>query len=260
MNTERPSNFHPIRAIAAVTITLTACSANAATIGLWDGWDGAAGTASGSSFVEADSFGLVSTTPRVTEPNAATGAFRDIDQTARGSNDGTFGTIGSPAAQTATTGGLRIEKGSNATDPTEVVTLWVSIVNDTAQTIAFDTFAFDAVFTQSNATAISKNAYDLSFINQTTNVTTSGLGSGTFLNTGTTAGDFDDIDIDVSGVMLGAGETGVFSIGFSGSTSINPGSHLDNLLVTGDLVTIPEPGSVSLLALAGLSLLRRRRK
>lgn len=236
----------------AATLAFSACSASAATIGLWDGWDGAT---DGSTFVEADSSGLVTTTPIVTEPSSATGAFRDIDQTARGSNDGTFGTVTSPAAQTATTGGLRIEKGLGT--PADIRTLWVTIVNDTTQTIAFDGLSFDAIHSISG-TLISKDSYDLSFINQTTNVTSSGLGSGSF-GSAPSAGDFDDIDINVSGVMLPAGETGTFAIAFSGAESTNPGSHLDNLLITGDLVTIPEPSSALLVSLAGLGLLRRRR-
>lgn len=240
----------------ATTLALAASSAGAATIGLWDGWDG---TTDGSTFVETDSFGLVSVSPRVTEPNSGTGAFRDIDQTARGSNDGTFGTIA--GAETATTGGLRLEKGYTGTagaGTDELRTLWVSFVNDTAQTIAFDDLSFDAVYSVSGA-FFSKDTYAVSFINQTTNVTTPGLGTGSF-GTAPSAGDFADIDLDVSSITLPAGETGVFAIDFSGATSLSPGSHFDNLLVTGDLVDpVPEPSSAILVALAGIGLLRRRR-
>ena len=137
--------------VITTTLALAASSASAATIGLWDGWDG---STDGITFVEADSFGLVSTIPQVTEPSAATGAFRDLDQTVRGSDDGTFGTEASPAAETTTSGGLRLEKGYTGTAGAgvdETRTLWVSIVNDTAQTIAFDGLSFDAVYSVSGA-------------------------------------------------------------------------------------------------------------
>jgi hypothetical protein len=36
-------------------------------------------------------------------------------------------------------------------------------------------------------------------------------------------------------------------------------SRIDNALITGDITYVPEPGSLAILGLGGLALLRRRR-
>jgi len=75
----------------------------------------------------------------------------------------------------------------------------------------------------------------------------------------------DDLDIDLSFLAdntLAAGESTTIQIAFSNGTGSGGGHHLflDNLAVSGDFVTIPEPSSILLLGFGALALGFRRRK
>jgi hypothetical protein len=226
----------PLAALAAA-----AAPANAVTIlASWDTWGD--DSATNSSF-DADSFSLVTTTPRIIESG---NTLRDL-RVERGSTDGTFGTLAGATAPAD--GALRLQKAP--TDPTASTRdLWVEIVNDSGAALAFSGLHFDVSLANDNY-----NAYSVVFENVTQGSTSAVLGSGTFDSRGQ-VGDYDDIDIDAIGITLGASETGYFNITFSGATGRNSSSHIDNFAVT----VVPEPSTAALLGLGGLALLRRRRK
>jgi len=98
------------------------------------------------------------------------------------------------------------------------------------------------------------------------NVFTSPTTAITHLGGGLTGHDqHDDIDLDLSALAdstLSPGETAILQIAFSDGTGSGGGHHLflDNVAVSGDFVTVPEPSSAILLSLSGLALLGRRRR
>ncbi|MFI4854619.1 MAG: hypothetical protein ACIAQF_06525 [Phycisphaerales bacterium JB065] len=60
-----------------------------------------------------------------------------------------------------------------------------------------------------------------------------------------------------AGSLLDGASTAIFRFTFDGATSTNGNNRLDNILIQGS--TIPTPGAVALLGLAGLTGIRRRR-
>ena len=178
--------------------------------------------------------------------------IRDI-RTNAASTDGSFGSMFAGMAST-TAGQIRFGN-SNATSASGDVFLNVSNTDGTGQTIEFANVLFDLRSQTTNGN-ITHNAYSVSFENIT-------LGTAPILldTPGSVPSDGSDtnVDVDASLATLADGEDGRFIITFSGSTNPNSSSFLDNIGISGEFVPVPEPSSLTFLALGGLAFARRRR-
>ena len=173
-------------------------------------------------------------------------------RTNNGNNDGTFGSSFTGASMTE--GQLRLGNTNTAMASGDI---FLNVTNNTGQTIEFDDVFFD--FQAQSINGETHDTYSVLFENTTLGTASSVLGSGSVAINST----YEDIDVSAGGVVLGDGEAGRFVITLSGATSNSSSSFLDNFGFSGEPISdeaIPEPSSTALLGLAGLGLLRRRRK
>lgn len=233
-----------IIAVAAFATATTASMTSAEIIASWDDWaDTTAGDGLDADFAAAG----------VTASISGDGV-RDVSSGS--SDDGTYGTLaGTP---TADNGALRISKTGLPGTATEEqnlatsVTLSVSLTNSTGSDLLLGELHFDIAPT--NGTY---DSYSVTFTNTTQATTTGVLGAGgPFDDLSGSYTDYHDVDVDASGITLANGESGTFDIVLSGATLGNSSSRADNFAVT---TVVPEPGSLALLGLGGLAILRRRR-
>ena len=174
-------------------------------------------------------------------------------RSASGANtDGTFGTLAGAETTVGFNRGLSLNNGANGSFD-------FSITNSTTDDYELDFFRFDTGTFRPDA------AHEWTVSVQSGDLTTQTIESGSADNiTGGTV-DWYDFDIDLSGLtggnVLAAGQTVTFRLDMAGGTGA--GSHhqyVDNIAVSGFVVTVPEPSSMALLGMTGMALLARRRK
>ena len=181
------------------------------------------------------------------------------------SEDGTWGTFDGSGTAASTVTNLGVENFTVTNGrPSAEVTL--TIVNGGTDDLNLAAFHLDVVAFRPNA----PRTYALNVLAGSDitvgNVFTSPTTAITHLGGGLTGHDqHDDIDLDLSALAdstLSPGETAILQIAFSDGTGSGGGHHLflDNVAVSGDFVTVPEPSSAILLSLSGLALLGRRRR
>lgn len=203
-----------------------------------------------------------------TTASASTGNWAITDSggdPGRGSSDdttwGSFDGNGAPASAVTNVGvaNFTVTNGRPSAEVTLTITNGGTIDLDLAN------FHMDVLAFRPNA----PRAYELSVLSgDITNgvVFTSVDDAITHLGGGLSGhAQHDEIDLSLAGLAdntLAAGESAVIQIAFSSGTGSGGGHHLflDNVAVSGDFVTIPEPSSTLLLGLGALALGFRRRK
>lgn len=207
--------------------------------------------------------------------SASSGAWSISDSSGdpgRGSSgDTTWGTFdgnGVPASAVTDVGSANYTVTNGR--PSAEVTL--TITNNGAADIVLDAFHMDVVAFRPNA----PRTYSLNVLagsditvgtvfasdgmpmndNSTNDITH--LGGG--LGTGHDVHDDLDIPLSLADNTLAAGESAIIQIAFSNGTGSGGGHHLflDNVAISGTVV--PEPATLSLLALAGIGIMAGRRK
>lgn len=251
------------KTLTALVASLAAGSMSASGAVVVAGWDAFDSNTAPSSTVTAA--GITAT--------AVAGDWSNADSNGRGSSkDSTWGTFdgNGNAASVVTTVGA-----ANLTAFNGVASAQVTLTITNGGTVDFDlaSFHMDVVAFRPNA----PRAYALNVLAGSDitvgNVFTSADDAITHLGGGLLSDDIDplthdqhdDINLSLAGLAdhtLAVGESAMIQIAFSSGTGAGGGHHLflDNVAVSGDAVTIPEPSSALLLGLGGLALLGRRRK
>ena len=173
-----------------------------------------------------------------------------ITQDTWSSTDGTYGAFSSGAAGTGS-GSVRARDNDPNVD--------VSITNNTGGDLTLDTFHFDigkVLSTASNDVALQYLSGNLADPDGTAINSATGL---TALADSDEAdwGDFDWSLAGLSDRTLANGESATFRLTFSNGSNDGQALGLDNIAISG--TPTPEPATMSLLALGGLALVRRRR-
>lgn len=252
--------------LGAIAMLAYATSASAATIviaGL-DDWDSTTAPT-----VPVTAAGVTATATA----SASSGNWSISDSSGRGSSgDTTWGTFdgnGVPASAVTDVGPANFTVTNGR--PSAEVTL--TITNNGAADIDLETFHMDVVAFRPNAprtyslnvlagsditvgTVVASDGMPMND-NSTNDITHIGGGLGTGHDV------HDDLDLSLAGLAdntLANGESAIIQIAFSDGTGSGGGHHLflDNVAVSGNV--IPEPATMSLLALAGIGILAGRRK
>ncbi|MDB4568248.1 PEP-CTERM sorting domain-containing protein [Akkermansiaceae bacterium] len=232
--------------ILAGALTLSSMSASGAV--LVAGWD-------------AFSSGLTPTTPReaagITATMVNTGWSNGSSEDRGSSSDTTWGSFdgNGTAASAAIVGTVNLTAHNGETGNTMTIT----ITNNSADDLVLDAFHMDALAFRSNAS----RTWTLD--SGGSNIHTSAAQSITSLGTAPNAAQDQHDEYDISLASLATLTAGGGSVDLvmtiSGGTPGSSGHHLwvDNIAVSGDFVTIPEPSSALLALVSGAFLLRRRR-
>ena len=268
----RMFNFTILAIICAISSVANTCSADLI-LAAWDTFNNTDATpdASGVIALEPNSF--------LTEFSEDTsfsfgGDVRDIRGDDRGSNDGTFGSsitgANNPLPGTLNDS-LRVQNGVAGEDRNLLINIDNSSSTDN---LDLSTFHFDAG-NNPNAVGDTYSDVTVSFIDGAGTETILVNGNRSLLATptdgtaGSATGNYLDLDFDVSGFSLAAGETGAFRLRFfeTNPLGLDPiptntaAVHLDNIAITVvDPNAVPEPTSFAVLGLAGLGLMVRRRR
>lgn len=230
--------------ILASALALSSMSASGAV--LVAGWD-------------AFSSGLTpSTTHEATDITATmvnTGWSNGGSEDRGSSSDTTWGSFdgNGTAASAAIVGTVNLTAHNGETGNTMTIT----ITNNSANDLNLAQFHMDALAFRQNASRT------WTLVSGATNLHTSAAQSITFATPNTAQDQHDEYDIDLSSlatVAAGGGSVDLVMT-ISGGTPGSNGHHLwvDNIAVSGDFATIPEPSSALLALVSGAFLLRRRR-
>ncbi|MDB4143494.1 PEP-CTERM sorting domain-containing protein [Akkermansiaceae bacterium] len=245
------------KTFSALAVSLVAGSMNASgALTVIAGWDTWTSTSSDATVVAS---GVTETLANTTEQLA----WNIVDE--RGaSSDGTWGTFaGGPAADTIV--GTADNQNLELPNATTGGTLTLTITNGGADAIELNAFHFDSYAFRPKAA----RAYVLSVASgDITNgvIYTSGDDEITHVGGANSNTAHDQIDHVLTGLgdnVLAPGESAAFLLAFSSGVGDGAGGHdlwVDNIAVSGEILSVPEPSSALLLGLSGLALIARRRK
>lgn len=209
---------------------------------------------------DAFSSGLTPTTSHeaadITATMVNTGWSNGASEDRGSSSDTTWGSFdgNGTAASSIIVGAVNLTAHNGETGNTMTIT----ITNNSTNALNLAEFHMDALAFRPNASRTW--TLDVGGSNVHTSAAQSITSLGTAPNA--TQDQHDEYDISLAGTTVAAGGGSVDLVMTISGGGGNPGHHLwvDNIAVSGDFVTIPEPSSAALLGLGALGLFGRRRR